>query len=127
MKKKYIQEKIYGNPGQYLMIDEYGNLCAGVPDNANYPAILITVPKNCIGITVAFPINSKTVNVDELNFIRYVYGTVVKLSDTLYLSTVPNFGRWTIIASLDNSGNVVQTTKYLNVVQLKQYTLNITN
>lgn len=125
MKKRYIQEKIYGSPGQYLMIDEKGELYAGVPDNASYPAILINVPDNCVGVNVYYPLYTKTTGVNTLNFVKYVYGTTKKLSKNMYVSTVPTFGTWTVLATLDNNGTSVEISSTVYVTELTQYSVTI--
>ena len=125
MKKRYIQEKVYGSPGQYLMMDEDGNLCAGVPDNASYPALLITVPQNCIGVNVYYPVYTKTSGIATLDFDRYIYGTTKKLDDTHWVSTLPNFGLWYVTATLDNVGTTTISEATIDVIALQQYSITI--
>lgn len=125
MKKRYIQEKIYGSPGQYLMINEDGELYAGVPDNASYPAVLITVPQNCIGLNVYYPVYTKTVGIAELDFNRYIYGTTKQLDETHWVSTLPNFGLWHITATLDNVGTIDTVSKTEEIVELEQYSVTL--
>lgn len=120
MKKIYLQEKITGVPGQYLMIDDNNNLIAGIPDNVSYPSIIITTPDNCIGVSVYYTI-------ELTNPVSYRSGSTKKMSDTMWSSVVPNFGNWTVRATLQNGDQTTSVESQIDVIKVKQYSVVITN
>lgn len=120
MKKIYLQEKITGVPGQYLMIDDNNNLIAGIPDNASYPSIIITTPDNCIGVDVYYEIDMTTP-------VSYKVGTTKRLSDNMWSSVVPNFGTWVVRATLNVGNQTAIIEENIDITTVKQYSVVITN
>lgn len=111
MSKIYLQEKIEGTPGQYVVVGEDGFLKAGELTTEARPELIITAPVGTEPSDFSIHCNgvAKTV-------------TINKESSTLFTCSLPEFGLWSISINYNNT-NLIE---YIDVTDIKMYTVMLT-
>lgn len=117
MSKLYLQEKIHGNPGEYVIVGKDGFLTSGTLSSEVYPLLNITVPEGYeISDLSAFCNN----NPKGLTF--------EQSSLTKFYCYLPEFGFWQITGTKTVSGDATSIViGYIDVVSIDTYNVTLSS